>query len=79
MPKDVILIAAVTIDGLIARHHQEVTTWSKDLSLFKEQTLGFQVIMGSNTHDTLSAELDGREMIVVHRNDDPASILDAIP
>ncbi len=79
MPKDVILIAAVTIDGLIARHHREVTTWSKDLPLFKEQTLGFHVIMGSNTHDTLSVELEGRQMIVVHRNDDPASILDAIP
>jgi dihydrofolate reductase len=79
MPKDVILIAAVTIDGLIARHHHEVTTWSKDLPLFKEQTLGFHVIMGSNTHDTLSAELEGRKTIVVHRTDDPASILDTIP
>ena len=79
MPKDVILIAAVTIDGLIARHHREVTTWSKDLTLFKEQTLGFPVIMGSNTYDTLWTELDGRQTIVVHRNDDPASILDTIP
>ena len=79
MPKDVILIAAVTIDGLIARHHREVTTWSKDLPLFKEQTLGFPVIMGSNTYDTLSTELEGRQTIVVHRNNVPASILDAIP
>ena len=79
MSKDVILIAAVTIDGLIARHHREVTIWSKDLPLFKEQTLGFHVIMGSNTRDTLSVELEGRQMIVVHRNDDPASNLDAIP
>jgi dihydrofolate reductase len=79
MPTDVILIAAVTIDGLIARHHREVTTWSKDLPLFKKQTLGFHVIMGSNTHDTLSTELEDRQMIVVHRNDDPTSILDSIP
>ena len=79
MPNDVILIAAVTIDGLIARHHREMTTWSKDLPLFKEQTLGFHVIVGSNTHATLSAELDDREIIVVHRNDNPASILDTIP
>ena len=40
MPNEVILIAAVTIDGLIARHHREVTTWSKDLPLFKKQTFG---------------------------------------
>ena len=75
MPNEVILIAAVTVDGFIARHNREVTTWSKDLHLFKEQTLGHPVVMGSNTYDTLAAELEGREMIVVHRTDDPESIL----
>ena len=78
MPNDVILIAAVTIDGLIARHHREVITWSKDIPLFKKQTLGSHVVMGSNTYDALSVELEGRQTIVVHRNDDPATILDAI-
>ena len=75
MPNEVILIAAVTVDGFIARHNREVTTWSKDLHLFKEQTLGHPVVMGSNTYDTLAAELEGREMIVVHRTDEPESIL----
>ena len=75
MPNEVILIAAVTVDGFIARQNREVTTWSKDLHLFKEQTLGHPVVMGSNTYDTLAAELEGREMIVVHRTDDPESIL----
>ena len=75
MPNEVILIAAVTVDGFIARHNREVTTRSKDLHLFKEQTLGHPVVMGSNTYDTLAAELEGREMIVVHRTDDPESIL----
>ena len=75
MPNEVILIAAVTVDGFIARHNREVTTWSKDLHLFKEQTLGYPVVMGSNTYDTLAAELEGREMIVVHRIDELESIL----
>ena len=75
MPNEVILLAAVTVDGFIARHNHEVTTWSKDLHLFKEQTLGHPVVMGSNTYDTLAAELEGREMIVVHRTDEPESIL----
>ena len=75
MPNEGILIAAVTVDGFIARHNHEVTTWSKDLHLFKEQTLGHPVVMGSNTYDTLAAELEGREMIVVHRTDEPESIL----
>ena len=75
---EVILIEAVTVDGFIARHSREVTTWSKDLHLFKEQTLGHPVVMGSNTYDTLAAELEGRKMIVVHRNDNPISILESI-
>lgn len=78
MPEEVILIAAVTVDGFIARHKEEVTAWSQDLSLFKEQTLGHSVIMGFNTFKTLSQELKGRETIVVKRGEDPASLLNAI-
>ena len=78
MPKEIILIAAVTVDGLIARHNQEVTTWSQDLHLFKEQTMGWPIVMGSNTNAALAKELDGRQCIVVHRYDDPKSILSNI-
>ena len=78
MPSEIILIAAVTLDGLIARHSSEVTKWTKDLPLFKKQTMGYPVIMGSNTFDTLSNELVGREVVVVHRNDDPREILQNI-
>ena len=72
---DIILIAAITIDGYIARRSDEVITWSKDLKLFKKQTMGYPVIMGSNTEKTLAVELDGREKIIVHRNDKPEKIL----
>ena len=75
---DVILIAAVTADGFIARHSHEVVEWSQDLSLFKEQTMGYPVIMGSNTFANLQQELKGREIIVVHRNDEPVAILDSL-
>ena len=78
MPKEVVLIAAVTVDGFIARHHHEATTWSKDLHLFKTQTMGHPVIMGSNTHAALAAELTGRDIIVVHRDDDPKKTLSSI-
>ena len=73
-----ILIAATTLDGFIARTSDEVITWSKDLKLFKEQTMGYSVIMGSNTEKTLAVELKGRKKIVVHRNDDPQNILSKI-
>ena len=78
MPKEVILIAAVTVDGFIARHSREVITWSKDLQLFKKQTTGFPVIMGSNTYDTLYDQLDKRDMIIVNRYNNPESILSEI-
>ena len=78
MPKEVVLIAAVTVDGFIARHHHEATTWSKDLHLFKKQTMGHPVIMGSNTHATFATELTERDIIVVHRNDDPKKTLSSI-
>jgi len=75
MPSEIILIAAVTVDGFIARHSNEITRWSKDLSLFKKQTMGFPIILGSNTFKTLSGELKGRDVIVVHRKDDPQNII----
>ncbi len=78
MPDEVILIAAVTVDGFIARHNQEIINWSEDLYLFKEQTFGCPVIMGTNTYQTLSKDLFGREMIVVNRKDDPKKTLNKI-
>ncbi|HIB79412.1 MAG: hypothetical protein COA72_02590 [Candidatus Neomarinimicrobiota bacterium] len=73
---DVILIAAVTQDGYIARHPHESVTWSKDLYLFKEQTMGWPLIMGSNTFKCLQKELEGRDIIVVHRDDNPKEIIE---
>lgn len=75
---EVILMAAITLDGFIARSNDEVITWSKDLKLFKEQTMGYPVIMGSNTEKTLAVELKGREKIVVHRNDSAEKILEEL-
>ena len=78
MPSEVILIAAVTIDGFIARHSNEITSWTKDLSLFKKQTMGHPVIMGSNTYKSLSNELSGRDVIVINRNHNPKNIISNI-
>ena len=75
MPDRVILIAAVTIDGYVAKDNLEKIEWSRDLGLFKEQTMGWPIIMGSNTLKTLPGELEGRETWVVGRKDDPEEIL----
>ena len=71
----IILICATTLDGYIARHSNEITNWTKDLKLFKNQTMGYPVIMGSNTFKTLQNELTGRNVIVFHRNDNPNTII----
>ena len=71
----IILICATTLDGYIARHSNEITNWTKDLKLFKKQTMGYPVIMGSNTFKTLQNELTGRNVIVFHRNDNPYTII----
>ena len=75
MPNEIILIAAVTVDGYIARHSNEITKWTKDLHLFKKQTMGCSIIMGSNTFNTLSKELKGREVVVITRKDNPKEII----
>ena len=75
MPSEIILIAAVTVDGFIARHSNEIITWTKDLPLFKKQTMGYPLIMGSNTKNKITSELKGREVIVVKRSDNPRDVL----
>jgi dihydrofolate reductase len=75
---EIILIAAISADGFIAHHSREVISWSRDLALFKKQTMGWPVIMGSNTMATLAIELEGRDKIVVHRQDKPQRILQGL-
>ena len=75
---DIILRAAITADCYIARHSNETVEWTLDLHLFKEQTMGWPVIMGSNTKETLNTDLSGRKEIVIHRDDIPKQILSNI-
>ena len=75
---DVILTAAITANGMIAHHFNEAISWSKDLKLFRDQTLGQTVILGSRTARTLTVDLDGRESVVVHRTTNPAEVLEQI-
>lgn len=75
---DVILTAAVTINGMIAQNSKETVNWSVDLPLFRKQTMGQTVIVGSNTESILVTELDGRKRITMHRNMDPKTVLSEV-
>ena len=74
----VILICATTLDGFIARNSNEITRWTKDLTLFKKQTIGSTVIVGSKTYKTIQNELKNRNIIVVNRKSDPTTILNKL-
>ncbi|MEE9167808.1 MAG: dihydrofolate reductase [Candidatus Neomarinimicrobiota bacterium] len=72
---DVIMTAAVTANGMIAHDTRETVSWSQDLRLFRDQTMGQTVIMGSTTASTLATELDRREVVVMHRDSDLTELL----
>ena len=75
---DVILTAAVTANGMIARDSSETVEWSADLPLFRKQTMGQTVVMGSATEKTLATELDGRSIVVMHRDMKPEMVLSEV-
>ena len=69
----VLLLAAVTIDGRIARHPHELTTWTSaaDKRLFaRTSRAAGVVIMGRHTYETLPAPLPDRLHIVLTRRAD---------
>ena len=72
---EVILTAAVTINGMIAREETEYINWSSDLSLFRKQTMNQTIVMGSTTKKTIKHSLDKRTIIVMHRNMDVKTVL----
>ncbi|MFQ6603928.1 MAG: dihydrofolate reductase family protein [Fidelibacterota bacterium] len=72
---NIILIAALSADGFIARREHDRLEWTQDKALFRQQTMGCPVILGSTTAGLLKNELTGRDVIIVHRNDDPEAVL----
>ena len=67
----VILLMAMTVDGLISRTNDHFPDWtgSADKKLFKRISLEAGVlIMGSKTFDTIGKPLPGRKNVVLTRN-----------
>jgi dihydrofolate reductase len=65
-----IIISAVAKNGVIGRSNGEIPWHSKEeFQHFKNTTLGFPVIMGRVTFDTLGKPLKGRLNIIITRND----------
>lgn len=72
---NVSLIAAVTVDGFIARNPEHFTDWTdiEDKNFFHEKTKEIgTIIMGANTWRTIRRPFDGRRMIVMSTSGDIA-------
>ena len=66
-----IIIAAIARNGVIGRANGEMPWHVKDeFQHFKQTTLGFPVIMGRKTFETLGKPLKGRKNIIITGNRD---------
>jgi dihydrofolate reductase len=67
----VILLMAMTVDGMIARDSEHFPNWTskEDKMMFKEVTRAAgALIMGSKTYDAIGKPLPGRMNVVLTRN-----------
>jgi dihydrofolate reductase len=65
----IVIIAAIAQNGVIGRSNGEMPWHVKEeFQHFKKTTLGFPVIMGRKTFETLGKPLKGRENIIITRN-----------
>ncbi|MEQ8952691.1 MAG: dihydrofolate reductase [Gammaproteobacteria bacterium] len=62
------LICAMAENGVIGRNNSLPWHLSEDLRYFKRVTMGFPIIMGRHTYESIGRPLPGRTNIVVTRN-----------
>jgi dihydrofolate reductase len=74
----VILIAAITLDGFIARSSKDKMEWSLDQRLFKKQTTNHTVFIGSTTAKLLNAILPNRNLVVINRSSNPKKLISSV-
>lgn len=75
----VVLVAALSSDGFIARHKDELADWTtkEDKQYFVRRTKELGVmVMGRTTFETIGRALPGRRMIVLTSTPDAYSVSD---
>jgi len=66
----IIIISAVAQNGVIGRLNGEMPWHVKEeFQHFKETTIGFPILMGRKTFETLGKPLNGRENILITRDE----------
>jgi len=75
----IIIIAAVAENGVIGKANGEMPWHVKEeFQHFKQTTLGFPVLMGRRTFETLGKPLKDRENIIITRNKNVKFDLEAV-
>ena len=65
---EIIIIVAIASNGVIGRQGKLPWHLPTDLRLFKQTTLGFPLVMGRKTYDSIGKPLPGRENIILTRD-----------
>jgi dihydrofolate reductase len=65
---EIIILAAMARNRIIGRDNKLPWHIPEELRLFKKTTMGYPLIMGRKTFDSLSAPLPGRRHIILSRN-----------
>ncbi len=65
---EIIIIAAMAANRVIGCNNNIPWSIPEDLRQFKEKTLGYPLIMGRKTFESLGRPLAGRQNIVISRN-----------
>lgn len=66
---NIILIAAITPNFGIGKDNKLLYTCKEDMSMFSMLTLGWDIIMGRNTFESIGKPLRGRNNIVISSKD----------
>ena len=67
---DIVLVAAVALNGVIGRDGAMPWKLSSDLKRFKADTIGRPIVMGRKTWEAIGKALPGRRNIVITRDRD---------
>ena len=71
---EIAIIVAMTPQGLIGKGNQIPWHQPADLQHFKKLTMGYPIVMGRKTFESLSCLLPGRQHIVLTRNQEFSAI-----
>ena len=65
---EIILIAAMSANRVIGKNNKIPWHIPAELAIFKKKTVGYPVIMGRKTHQSIGRPLAGRKNIILTRN-----------